>query len=360
MTTRNPLTLHLCGFARNHVILNFKSQILDFKNIKSGKQNKVLQIRFPLGILILILLTFSFLFTFGGCKKQSEQAKKPTEKEAVSAVIEFPEIEGWKLGEVKTYKGDELYVPIDGEADRYFPFGFEQAYFASYKKADGKGIVDVQIYQMNTPDNAYGIYTMYDVTSPDRDLIKNDVLASTISGAALDFVKSLYFVRISQHEMDADKDLLVSFGDSIAQILQGKSEKPKMIALLPAPGQIKYFRRWETYRELNYDITENIFNLSEKTECVLGKYVMNLWESEKKESELLIVKYPDAISAENALERVKDYLMLSAVSNNSFKKKWASAIEKNYICVLFYDDEIRTDSFAIFQKATENIKNLGK
>lgn len=310
-------------------------------------------------VILFILFVFALVFNFVGCKKRSEPEKETEKKQAISAVIKFPEIDGWIPDEVRIYSGEELYVPIDGEADRYFPFGFQQAYFASYKKADDKGIIDVRIYQMDTSDNAYGIYTMYDVASPYRDLIKNDVLASTLSGPALDFVKGRYFVRISQHEMDANKDLLLSFGNSIAQVLQGKSEKPEIITLMPPSERLIYFRKWETYRELNYEVTENIFNLSDKTECVLGRYAMNLGAGNQKESELIIVKYPDAISAENALDNVKKYLMLSETSEDSSKKKWAASIEKNYICVLFYEDETRTDSFTLMQKATENIKNPG-
>ena len=312
---------------------------------------------------------FILIVSLNGCKRQSEPAKEPPKKEAVSSAVKFPEIEGWKLGKVKTYKGEELYGPIDGEADRYFPFGFERAYFASYEKVDGKGIIDVQIFQMDSSDNAFGIYTMYDITSPDRDLIKNDVLASTLSGAALDFVKSSYFVRISQHEMDANKDLLVSFGDSIARVLEGKSEKPQIISLLPAgytSGKTRYFHKWETYKEFIYVITENIFNLTEKTQCVLASYLVNPASSLKSESELLIIEYPDSESAVKALMNVKEFFSKSPFKSETNADGWIIinthwgkvAMEKNFICLVIYADRIEFSDSQIKQ-AIENIRKSG-
>jgi hypothetical protein len=310
MMTRNPSTLRPCGLAR-----------------------------------ILIVFVFALALSFGGCKKQSESQKEPPKKEAVSPAVKFPEIEGWKLGEVKTYKGEELYTPIDGEADRYFPFGFEQAYFASYEKGDGKGIVDVQIYQMDSPDNAFGIYSMYDFPYREPKEFLPTPSFTFLTDSTNDFIKGNYFVRISLHEMDPNKTLLSLFGESIAQILNGEPHIPEIINLLPDTMlvlNIKYLRKWESFRELNYVITENIFGLSNKTEVIFVTYSPSIASSYNQT--FTLIKNADKTTAFKAFENIKEYYSKDeffASQNDSFLtiqkggKVYASAFLKNSYYGLF-------------------------
>ncbi|NTU74630.1 MAG: hypothetical protein HGA86_00715, partial [Anaerolineaceae bacterium] len=69
------------------------------------------------------------------------------------------EVAGWKLSEApKNYRGDELFAMIDGGADIYHEYGFTQVLRAEYLNARGKSI-KLEIYEMESPAAAYGIYT---------------------------------------------------------------------------------------------------------------------------------------------------------------------------------------------------------
>ncbi len=62
-----------------------------------------------------------------------------------------------KEGEARIYEGNKLFDYMDGGAELYYEYGFEQACVQRYK---GKGReVTVEIYQMDTPAHAYGVYT---------------------------------------------------------------------------------------------------------------------------------------------------------------------------------------------------------
>lgn len=66
---------------------------------------------------------------------------------------------GWSLSDApKTYRGEELFMMIDGGADIYHEYGFVQVIGADYADANGKSI-RVEIYEMESPAAAYGIYS---------------------------------------------------------------------------------------------------------------------------------------------------------------------------------------------------------
>jgi hypothetical protein len=69
------------------------------------------------------------------------------------------EVAGWKLAEApKSYRGDKLYMMIDGGAELYQEYGFTQALSAEYEEVRGKSI-KLEIYEMESPAAAYGMYT---------------------------------------------------------------------------------------------------------------------------------------------------------------------------------------------------------
>jgi hypothetical protein len=69
------------------------------------------------------------------------------------------EVAGWTLSEApKNYRGDKLFAMINGGADLYHEYGFAQALSAEYADIRGKSI-NLEIYEMESPAAAYGIYT---------------------------------------------------------------------------------------------------------------------------------------------------------------------------------------------------------
>ncbi len=90
-----------------------------------------------------------------GCKKQAATA---------SAV--FPatnEVAGWtKVGETRTFAGDDLANYIDGGADKYLKAGFRSVATSDYKFADSRSNdqtqVTADVYLMATAEGAKTIF----------------------------------------------------------------------------------------------------------------------------------------------------------------------------------------------------------
>ena len=69
------------------------------------------------------------------------------------------ELQDWSgSGEIRRAAGKDLYSLIDGGAEIYYEYGFKEVVFQSYSHVNGQSI-NLEIYEMNNPDAAYGVYT---------------------------------------------------------------------------------------------------------------------------------------------------------------------------------------------------------
>ncbi len=65
----------------------------------------------------------------------------------------------WKMkDEPEIYKGDDLFLYINGGADIYQEYGFKEVYSVEYEK-EGTGRISVEIYNMDDPVSAFGIFS---------------------------------------------------------------------------------------------------------------------------------------------------------------------------------------------------------
>ena len=65
----------------------------------------------------------------------------------------------WKAdGPPQEFKGEDLYLYIDGGAEIYREYGFEEVLVQEYRDREGKGL-SLEIFRMTSPESAYGMYT---------------------------------------------------------------------------------------------------------------------------------------------------------------------------------------------------------
>ncbi|MCF8228080.1 MAG: hypothetical protein K9G58_12125 [Bacteroidales bacterium] len=69
-------------------------------------------------------------------------------------------LKSWQLYEKTIYLGDDLFYLINGGAELYFEFGFEEVAALEYQKS-GDTAIHVEIYLMQDPDAAFGIYSLF-------------------------------------------------------------------------------------------------------------------------------------------------------------------------------------------------------
>lgn len=78
----------------------------------------------------------------------------------IKSMDPFPEhIMGWELkSKPEIYEGDDLFLYINGGADIYHEYGFKRVTSGEYEKK-GAGRISVEIYRMDDPLSAFGIFS---------------------------------------------------------------------------------------------------------------------------------------------------------------------------------------------------------
>jgi hypothetical protein len=256
-----------------------------------------------------ILLILGLLLT--GCASLSSTPESTLE-------TAFPsEISGWTSTEdVRLFDSENLFDLVDGQADAFFVYGFEQVAVRTYTNPAGDRL-DVQIWQLATPADAYGLFTLGRAGSPAT--IGNEGDAE--SGRRLSFWQDRYTVHVGARQ-DVDDALLWDFARFVSDALPQGGEPPSIIIWLPQ-NELDGFREHGFiffHEELSIQDRiwlggENILGLSHDTNGVVATYeVDDTWYY------LLLVEYPTANQAsarQQALqtEQVDDLLTIQVRDN---------------------------------------------
>ncbi len=151
---------------------------------------------------------------------------------------------GWAMdGKAATYTPENLYKYIDGEAELYLPYGFEEAAVAMYAQPDGVGHgIVANIFRMGSLLDAFGIFASY------RDPTAEQITLGAegfIDEAQLMFYQDRYFVRIeASGAVPASAGALRSCAEAISRNLPPGEEKPRELDFLKVPGTIPLTDRY--------------------------------------------------------------------------------------------------------------------
>jgi hypothetical protein len=160
---------------------------------------------------------------------------------------------GWiVVGKPKFYDTETLSERINGEAELYFPYGFDRMSAARYaaEKNPASGM-DVEIYRLGTSLDAYGMYANY------RQKDGRSAGAGTesnLSGSQLFLYQGRHFVHIQATGSDApDVGALAECGRAVASRLPGTNRRPPELAVFDRPEIVKGTERYLPQSLLGYD-----------------------------------------------------------------------------------------------------------
>ena len=188
----------------------------------------------------------------------SAAASKPgTESKpaAPTAASLFPKIEGWKISDAPTtYTPETLFEYIDGGAESFLQFDFQDLASASYAQDEvrrgekrkssrasqssdstgaGKPEVTVDIYHHRDAVRAFGMYT-------EERPAGTTLLPIGVEGYAgpdyLEFVVGSYYVKLVQSG-GKQPSVLRWFADKLAAGLPGTREAPAVLKCFPDRGK---------------------------------------------------------------------------------------------------------------------------
>jgi hypothetical protein len=160
---------------------------------------------------------------------------------------------GWQMeGKPLFYDRETLSDRINGEAELYFPYGFDRlaaARYASEKKPEAG--IDVEIYRMGSLRDAFGMYANY------RQKEGQGIDAGAEGNLAppqLFFYQGRYFVHIQvTGSDDVRPEALAECGRVTAARLPGPKNRPPELAALDRPEVVKGTERYLPQSLLGYD-----------------------------------------------------------------------------------------------------------
>jgi hypothetical protein len=162
----------------------------------------------------------------------------------------FPEMSGWKQdGEPQVFSPRTLYEYIDGAADLYLTYEFQDLNMAEYK-GEGKAAVTVEVYRHGSPTQAFGIYS--------QERLANakflDIGAQAYQEPnVLNFIAGPYYVKINGYSTGTeDERIMLAFGRKMEEILGGKSSLPKILSSFPREGMKKNTEKFVSKNFLGY------------------------------------------------------------------------------------------------------------
>ena len=147
----------------------------------------------------------------------------------------FPEMAGWKQsGEIQTFIPKNLYEYINGAADLYFAYDFQELEVEEYQN-EKKASVTIDVYLHRTPLHAFGIYSQERL--PEANFLDIGIQGYYEKGF-LNFLTGPYYVKLSTiNTGPEDQEVLVAFAKKMAENLGKKGSFPTILSSFPAEGK---------------------------------------------------------------------------------------------------------------------------
>lgn len=199
------------------------------------------------------LITCCFLMTAGPGE---------TDRQTLNGI--FPEISGFqKKGTPEIYEPANLYEYINGAAEVYLSYDFQELTTLSYDNKNNQSIT-IDIYRHSNPETGFGIYSQE--KPADGDFIEIGTQGYYEQGV-LNFFKDRYYVKLNGFDLqDQDRALLERTASRIDEKLAGNPVFPPVLSCFPDRGKIKNSERYILQNFLGHSFLHSAFVCDYRTE----------------------------------------------------------------------------------------------
>jgi len=243
-------------------------------------------------------------------------------------------IQGWKVAaKDQIYNRNNLYDYINGGAELYLSYGFQNVVNRTYVKSGQPDMV-VDIFDMGDSQNAYGVFSH---AREEEDTTFGQ--GSQYAAGLLLFWKDRYYISIlTIPETVESKKAIFELARKIEKAIGKEGPLPEILTLLPQQSLVKesirYFRHYVWLNSYYFVADQNILHINEKTKALLAKY-----GEKKKRYLLLLVKYSSDKDAKHAYDDFAKYYLPELSKEPVVKIEdgtWtACRLEKNLLIIVF-------------------------
>jgi len=158
-------------------------------------------------------------------------------QDAAALAGRLPKPAGWTMSEApQKYLPETLFEYINGGAESYLSYEFVELALGQYKASAGKATMTVEIYDMATPRNAFGIYGAE--RYPESRFLPIGV-QGYIEEGALNFLAGRYYIKLLAYEAGAETEAaLKTFAAEILKGIKDVGVFPVPVTAFPKEGLI--------------------------------------------------------------------------------------------------------------------------
>ncbi len=265
--------------------------------------------------LVSFFVVFSLMSPVPGCAGDQNMSLRSI----------LPLVDGWEIAEEpEIFNPDNLYEYIDGAAELYLTYDFKELLVAQYKHKQGKANVSIEIYDMKTVENAFGIYGAE--RYPDNHFVTIGIQGYAEEDS-LNFFSGHYYIKMICFDGgDEAGSYLKSLAGSVVSRMKDKGDFPQLVKVFPKEGLIPNSEKFSLRNFLGYSFLSHGY----AAEYKLGTLAFDAF----------IIQAPDHAGAE---EMVKKFLArkegqpvektaLGIVIKDKYYHNIYIAVVKNMIC----------------------------
>jgi hypothetical protein len=169
----------------------------------------------------------------------------------------FPVMAGWKQsGDIQIYSRANLYDYIDGAADLYLKYDFQELKVADYQN-DQKASVTIEVYRHKTPVQAFGIYSQERLGN--ANYLEVGAQGYSEKGV-LNFLAGDHYVKMNSVDAGPDDQaVLLAFAKKLVENLGGKGSLPSILSAFPPEGEKKNSEKFISREFLGYSFFHSGF-----------------------------------------------------------------------------------------------------
>jgi hypothetical protein len=203
-------------------------------------------------------------------------------------------VAGWKRVRGPDFYGPHnLYEYIDGAAGLYQSYDFERLAVADYQLGDDrKQAIVVELYEMRTPLQAFGIYSVERAPHLKFERIGTE---GYVSEGSCNFYKGRLYAKLAARRRDeATVRVVRRFARRIAAAAKGPARPPAILKVIPSRARVQDSEHFTGAAVLGHDFLPNGF---------LADYSLG-----DKPSRLFLTLFPDEAQARAAYADLARFL----------------------------------------------------
>jgi hypothetical protein len=225
---------------------------------------------------------------------------------AVSPDEMFPGFRNWNLKIDETvYVPDNLWELIDGAAEAYLAYDFQDLHIGEYTN-DKNDIIRVELYRHGDPENAFGIYSSERM--PDYQFISIGTEGYTSFGALNFFTGNYYVKMILSGTSDSGDSLLVELAAKIEDKLNQENSWPDILSCFPEMNRLFKSEGYSNKNFLGYGFLHSAFTAGYRDDDrEFRLFIIRLDDND--EARLTLEKYFKTIQFNPSGSKEEDYIV---------------------------------------------------